>query len=377
MQALASTSADARLPQDPICRDEAILRRAESDPWPLVHTPQQGWMALLGDADGDALFDHPDGLDALSFDPPLGAVPLTIYDLVFSTDRDGLGFTDGDVLRLDPNGGFTLVHAEADLLAALHVPGANLDIDALAVLDSTTLRFSLRDGLSSTVLGDLEDGDILEWEPATGVVALVAAESQVQAWVDAATGGTNPIGDLKSLSFLQGTSEMVFTVQSPTASDATVYREGSGGQILSGWEEGDWQFQTSTELDALCFIPDSMVQPILLTTDVHYLAPNTDFQVRLRHAEVGEQFHGMVGPNFHVLGSSRGGVGYTVLDPTAAPLVRWPGSQSLPLIADGSGVAETKLRTPALPAGIAFAELWYQVHGSERGWSTPLVIRVE
>ena len=334
-------------------------------------------MGLVGDMDGDALFDLPNGIDAISFEPSPVGTPPRIHDLLFSMDRDTLGFADGDVLRLSHSGGFEQVHTEADLLADLQVPSGNLDIDALARVSASVLFLSLRDGLSGTSIGDLEDGDVLSWDTAAGMVSVIATEAQVQTWVDHATGGTASIGDLKSLSFLPGSTEMLFTVQAPTAADATVFADGSGGRILPGWEEDDWQFQVSTELDALCFIPETMEQPVLLTTDVHYLTPDTDFQVRMRHAEVGEQLRGMTGPNFQILSSSRGGVGYTVLDPSSGPLLRWPGSGFPPLLADASGTAETKLRTPILPAGVPSVELWYQVYAQVSGWSTPLVLRVE
>ncbi|PCJ53852.1 MAG: hypothetical protein COA70_06700 [Planctomycetota bacterium] len=377
LQALASTSADSRLPQDTICRDEAILRRSDADVWARVFAPQQTWMSHLGDMDGDGLFDLPDGVDALAYLPKIPGNPNSIFDLVFSSDRDFQGFEDGDILRLSRFGGIEIMHSEGALDAALLPVSGTLDIDGLTVVSDNVFLVTFKDSLNGTVVGDVLDGDILQWDATTGVITRFADELQVQAWVENATGSTSSIGDVKSLSFHPVSGDLLFTVQSPSAIDATVFSASNNGEILQGWEEDDWGFQISTEIDALSFIPEEMKQPVLLSTDVNYLNPDESFQLRMRHAEAGIRLSGMAGPMYQISSSNRGGAGYTILDLNARPLHRWPGRSASQIITDASGTASFQTKAPNLPAGMTSATLWYQVYAHGGGWSTPLVFLVE
>lgn len=377
MHAFASTSADTRLPQDATCRDEALLRRSDDDSWARVAVPQQTWMALLGDMDADGLFDMPDGVDALAYLPDGSGAPPSVFDFAFSTDRDWLGFRDGDILRLRRDGSVEVLFHEVDLEGLLAPTTGSLDLDALTFPSPDVVYFSLKDGLQGTILGDLQDGDILSWDTATGFLTQVADEGIIQSQVQNATGSSASFGDLKSLSFHPHTGELVYTIQSPSGSDASVFGEGQGGRLIPLWEESDWQFQVSTEIDALAFVPVEMEQPIVLATDVVYLTPDTDFQLRMRHAYPGERLSGVASPRFRVLGDARGGVGYSVVDLALQPLHRWPNPRRPHLLADIHGVADFTTRTPVLPAGVAQAEIHYQVYGHQSGWSSPLLIEVE
>ena len=287
-----------------------------------------------------------------------------------------MSFSDGDILQCSPSGGFQVLFHEADLWQLLNPTSGSLDLDALCFENDQSMLISLKDNLYGTILGDLSDGDILRWNVGLSTVEVYATEAQVQAWVDHATGGAPSIGDLKSLALLPQSRELVFTIQAPTSADATVYGEGQGGRVLPGWEEADWQFQTSTELDALCFPPRIYSQPVILETDVPYLQPNQSFQLKIRHAPAQTQLFGIAGPNFQIQGNEKLGVGFTVLDPTALPIHFWPGRNAGPLISDASGAAVFDTRTPFLPSGMLSAKLWYQV--SAQGiWSTPIVLKVE
>ncbi len=376
LQALASTSGDSRLPQDPMCRDEAIFLRSTWDVWPRVYFPQQAWMSLLGDVNGDGLFDFPNGIDALGYLPSNFSNQPTIFDLAFSTDRDFLSFSDGDILQFNPAGGLQVLFQEADLWQLLNPTSGSLDIDALSFENDQSILISLKDNLYGTVLGDLLDGDILRWNIGQDSIEIVATEAQVQAWVDHATGGAPAIGDVKSLSLLPHTGEMVFSIQAPTSADATVYGEGQGGRVLPGWSEDDWQFQISSELDALCFPPVVYSQPVVLTTDIPYLQPNTPFQLKIRHAPPQTQLLGIAGPNYQIQANGKLGLGFTVLDPSALPIHFWPGRSAGLLFSDSSGSAVFDTRTPFLPAGMLSALLWYQV-SAQGVWSTPAVVKVE
>ena len=377
MQALASTSADSRLPQDTMCRDEALLRRSDTDAWARVFTPQQSWMSHMGDLDGDGLFDMPDGIDALSYQPSFSGTTPGLFDLVFSSDRDFLGFADGDILRLSRSGGIEIVHSETALDAALLPTSGNLDIDGLAIVTDNVYLITFKDSLNGTVVGDVLDGDILRWDVMAQTITRFADEAEVQAWVDHATGSTSAIGDVKSLSFHPSSGDLLFTVQSPSAIDATVFAATQSGEVLSGWEEGDWDFQISTEIDALCMIPADLEQPVILSTDVNYLNPGESFQLRMRHATPGVRLSGMAGPHYQILDSTRGGAGYTVLDLNAQPLHRWPARSANRLYADSSGTASFQTKAPVLPGGVLSTTVWYQVYAHGEGLSTPLVFLVE
>jgi hypothetical protein len=194
MHAIASTTADSRLPQDSICRDEALLRRDLADQWSRVHTSQHAWMSFVGDLDADGLFDYPAGIDAISLSTAgLSGAP-TLLDLWFSSDRDFLGFKDGDILKISPLGGVEVVYSEIELDALLQPASGTIDIDALTILGPNTLRLSLANNLSGTILGDVLDGAILEWDPSAQSIVMIASEADVQQWVDQAVSGASAIG---------------------------------------------------------------------------------------------------------------------------------------------------------------------------------------
>lgn len=377
LQAIASTTADVRLPQDAICRDEAILRRDEADTWSRVHTPQAAWMAMLGDLDGDGLFDYPAGIDALTLEPtPLGA-STSLAQFWFSSDRDFHGFRDGDILRMGSQG-LEVVASELDLVGLLQPASGTVDVDALHRVGDGVVLLSLANNLYGTTLGDLLDGDVLEWDWQQGVVLRLHTEAEIQQMVDLATGGSSAIGDLKSLSRVPGTGALAFTVQSPTAFDATVVTDELGGQLMAGWEEDDWSFQAGGELDALAFVPMGLPQPAILSCDVPYQAPGSLVKLRLRHAEPGARIKGISGvactmrPDFH------NQPGLCVIDTFLLPVRNWPGAGEMILTTDSSGSAGYDAQMPPLPAGAAYLNVWmqaYQTHGG--GWSSPIVLRLE
>jgi hypothetical protein len=378
MYAIASTTSDSRLPQDSICRNEELLRRDLQDSWPRVAVTQQSWMSFLGDMDGDGLFDFPAGIDAVSLLPPVAPAEPSLVDLWFSSDRDFLGFKDGDILRLSPLGGVELVYSEVSLHATLQPTSGSIDIDALYVLEPKVLLISLANNLTATNLGDIKDGDILEWNPSAQTVTIFAREADVQNWVDTATGGSSAIGDLKSLSMLPGTPHLAFTVQAPTAMDASVFSNENGGTLVQSWQESDWAFQESTELDALSFVPEEFRQPIVLSTDVAYVQPQSRIKLRMHHATPGAQLRGIAGTTFTIQSQLNGHAGVAVVNPFVGASRNWPAANQAPLFADASGSAAYDAVLPSLPAGAAFLTLWCQALDSQsQGWSTPIVLRLE
>ncbi len=373
--ALASTSAATALPEDPSCSDLALLRLEEGAAYARLFLPDGGWNALLGDADGDQQFDLPAGLDALAFAPVLAGAPVSILDFWFSTDSDFQGWKDGDVLRVTLAGTLERVVAEDELRAALGTSSA-LDVDALERDGHGQLWFSLRDGLAASVLGAVEDGDILVFDPSTGSVQRAATESEVQAWVDQALPGLGPIGDVKSLAFDPQSGDLLFSVQSPSSNDATVFSNGGGGTVFAGFSEANWGFQGAAELDALTFPSAFLVEPPLLTADQSYVSPGQTLTLHVQRATPGAIVYGLAGVRRALELTQRGGFHLAALDP-AGPVRAWPGA-SATMTADAAGQASASVTVPALPPGMSFAEVVIQaLDTGGRGLATPWIVRMQ
>lgn len=375
--ALASVSADSRLPQDGFVSPQDLLRLEQDDSWARTMLSRQSWEALWGDLDANGVADAPAGIDALDLIAPPHGAPATVFDLQFSMDRDAYGFRDGDILGIGPDAQPFLVLSEDALVQALNLVDGGLDLDAMCWQEDGELWFSLRDDESSHALGALEDGAILAYDPHDGSGRVVATEGEVQAWVDHARGGTAAIGDLKALARHPVLGYLLFTVQSPSPDDAAVFTNEDGGRRAVGWGEGCWGFQVATELDALCFPRHWWGQPPVLATDLTRLPPDATFHIRIRHATPWAFLRGRAASHASPRRSSRGGLGLSL--PALGGLAhRWPLANELPLTTDGSGSASQEVRTPILPAGVASLWMHYQaLDTAYGGLSTPLLLHIE
>ncbi len=372
--ALASPSEDTVLTQDPLCRDEELLRLEFGDPFARLWLPQGAWCSLLGDADQNGSFDFPAGVDGLTWAPRGRGPQPTVLDLWFSMDADFQTWKDGDVLRISEAGAIELVYSEDSIRTALGTASA-LDLDALAINPQGKLCFSLRDGITVSVLGAIADGDVLVYDPA-GSVSRMATEAEVQAWVDYAVPGAGAIGDVKGLSFEPTTGDLLFLVQSPSAHDATVFSAAQGGMIYAGFAESDWGFQQSTELDAIAFVPSTFTQAPILTCDVQTVAPGQSFTLHLQHATPNTVIQGLAANRRSLRSSDRGGFGLSVVD-LGAVVRTWPVPAGS-MVSDGVGSASAQLTAPPLPAGVLTLDLVYQAwDGSGAGLSTPTLVRVQ
>ncbi|MDA1261183.1 MAG: hypothetical protein O3A20_11260 [Planctomycetota bacterium] len=371
---IASTSADTVLTQDPQCRDEELLRLERGDPWARLWMPAGGWNALLGDSDFDAQFDAPAGIDGLEWVPRGSGMP-SLFDLWFTTDSDFLTWQDGDVLRVDPSGTIERVIAEDSIRTALGTPSA-FDLDAIARDPDGRLYFSIRDGLATTVLGAVEDGDVLIYDPTSASVTRAWTESEVQSWVDHAAPGSGAIGDVKGLAFDPESGALLFLVQSPSAQDATVFTSAGGGGIFRGFEEADFGFMQSTELDALAVLGGELPQHPIIVADQVNVAPGQSFTLRVRHAVPYAVLQGIASSRRAPKPSTRGGFAIAVPDLNAAVRV-WPMPNGQ-INADVSGSASIHLTVPPLPPGAVFLDLYLQLwDGAGGGLSTPWVLRVQ
>lgn len=378
--ALASTTGDSRLPQDPVIFDEDWIRREEGNTGGAArYLSSQALMALLGDLDHDGVFDAPADVDALAWAPRPGASGPAPQDLLFSITTSLGPYEDGDLLRLADGQGVIVEVSEAELVAALQPTAGGFDLDAAARTPPGQIWFSVESDLSGTVLGDVLDGDVLVYDRQTGQVRRERSEAEIQALVTAATGSTTAIGDLLSLSFYPPTGELAFTVQAPTSADATVFGAGGGGRVLSGWSEADWQFQVETELDALAFVPGGAPQPPVIGTDVPFYGQGALMRITAHHGNPGGTILGYLAETTAYLAQPGQGIGFFFLDradPWLQQFVRHGSTH--PHLLDSSGSATFDWTTPVLKAGTPYMDLYFQALDVSTGhWSPPIVVRVQ
>ena len=219
--------------------DDASLLRVSADAPPMDDVTGATWWATAGLRPGD--------VDAVGLQP--GVAPGHRGALAVSLLSNEGGFLDGDVLGLAPGGGLELRVAEGDLAAALGLPDASLDLDALDWDDAGRLCFSLQADLTGTLLGEVRNGDVLRLEP-DGTVTRPFAEADVQAALTAATGLTGAVGDVHGLAVTGGDTWVV--VQGPSAVDGTALRLGAA-PLLAG-DEALFGLG-GAELDALVALP--------------------------------------------------------------------------------------------------------------------------
>jgi len=377
--ALASTTRDTQLPQDASVADHDLFVRHESRPGSQLYWPSSAWFYQLGDQGSDSLLDLPPGIDALSYRMESKGHPVRPRDFLFSTDSNYAGFLDGDVLRMREGKGLELVLAEDDFVAALGVQSGSFDLDALTG-DSNLVIFSVKDDLQTSLLGQVRDGDVLIYDVAAGAVYPLYTEDDIQDLVDQADPLAGPIGDLRSLSNYPATGELVFTVQAPTANDATVYGDGAGagGRLLPLWSEADWGFQVESELDALTFVIGPLQDSPVLRVDVPYASPGQSIKLKLAHATPLGRAKGIFTRRRGYEVSTWGGIGVNYLHQDNAVYQRqWLGGWMHATAIDASGSADFDWKAPDLPVGRDYVDHYFQILDLEtQALSNPIVVRV-
>ncbi|MBC8371239.1 MAG: hypothetical protein H8E25_14660 [Planctomycetes bacterium] len=375
-QLFASVSYETMLPQDNMCYTDEIILFDSLDDWPRVYLPRSAFNAMLPDFDGDGFFDYPAGIDALALQSPAADLYTNYFSFYFSTDSNGPGYLDGDVLALDQLGGLRVVYSEQQIIDDLQITSGSFDIDGLCVKSNSEILLSFRDGMQSTKLGSMADGDILSWNPENGSCFIVASESQVQAWVTNANGSTVSIGDVKSLSYDHAQQAILFSVQSPSASDAAVFTSHDGGQLYQDIDEQHWQFRVPTELDALCLSARRVPQAPILSVSVPYFQPTEVANFRIRHALPGANIVGVCSSVYKITLWPEASVGFTTLSRNARFYEKWPAEGSAPLLADNSGTANYSFEIPLLPPVINEAILHVQARVDGQGLTSPLKLKV-
>ena len=232
-----------------------------------------------GDLNGDGLSEEWSDVDALHHDVAVSGA--TYFSLLSNLS----GFLDGDILRWTPAGDLQVVILEADVVTAFGISDGNLDVDAYHQAPDGTRWLSFAENENSTLLsgdapGVIQDGAILRWDPATSSVSVVYTESQVDALVSQALGASRTTTDTLGVS-LTSSGDLAFCVQSPSASDASVFSDALGGTELTS--ELSLGFLTTVEMNALSFTAAPLT-PFAADAQPRQVAAGASFQILLSSA---------------------------------------------------------------------------------------------
>lgn len=364
---LVSTSADSDLWGQPVADEDVVLH--PSGQTARVAVPAASLAALAGD-DGSGLHLGFGDVDALHVDPSA----LVGDGLLVSLVSDEHGLRDGDVFGFGPDGP-QVVLSEDELLVAIGSVDGNLDVDAIHRDGSGTWFFSLAEDEESTTLsgdlpGEIQDGAILGWVPGSPAAFVVHTESAVDALVAAALGGSGG-GDVKGLARDPITGALIFSVQSPSAHDASVFSEAGGGLLVDGHQESDFGFGAATELDALAVAP--VTWPGLVVDEPRPPAGGSvTFTVR---GEPGALHLVLISGGLAASGKSLHGWGGLALAPDAFFVAATQALPALLVTTDGLGGASLSLDIPAVQPAL---DVYVQGFGLGPAIeaSNPLVVEV-
>lgn len=374
---LFSLTNDGATLDEPLVRDEAVLRYSTGDASSRLYLDGFQWGAVLGDLDGDLYLERPTDIDALAYRPRrLGKRSADISDLLFSFLSNEGPYLDGDILQLVEGQGIEVIITEAELVGALQLTSGAFDIDALAIDPQGGYLLSASSDHQTGALGWLEDGAVWRFDPVGSSVSLLYSEAQVQTMVDSALGGTGPFGDLLSLAHTPDTGELVFTVQSPSSADATLIGVDHGGHELDGWRENDFGFASAAEIDAFTFAPASA--PPHVAVDLRIAPAGQQVRFTVRHMTPGATSFGLVALNPAFVEAPGLGAGYVFATPDD-PAVQWILDHAGPreAVADVHGQAYLEWTTPtraSLLGSTFYAQGW---DGATGYYSQPVSVRVE
>lgn len=301
---------------------------------------------------------RPSDVDAFAYLP--GSRPGRGSGKVFSLLSNEGGFLDGDLLVLS-DGGVSLMISELDLTTAMGVPLANVDVDAITYDDQGLLLFSLNADLNGTILGTVQDGDILRLELGFAGVTRVLSESEAQTRFTLATGLIDPILDVQALDWASG--ELWAAVQSPSRHDGSILAIGSAPQVVQ--DENDMGLG-GAEVDALCALRAGDELPVFHMSPGVAL-PGDTVHIETR-GEPGALLMVLMAGNTGFINFSRfpgfGGWYFSPTDPLLNALLT---TQAIPFAQlDGAGEFSVDWTVPiGLTAGLGL--------GGESGWSFQLM----
>ncbi|HTE05923.1 MAG TPA: hypothetical protein VK824_06985, partial [Planctomycetota bacterium] len=176
-------------------------------------------------------------------------------------------------------------------------------------------------------------------------------ENQVNALVSHALGATVTTTDTTGLARDPATGDVLFSVQSPTNNDASVFTVAGGGALLPGQAESDFGFTGAPELDALCVALSRYPE---LTTSAAKPAPGSTVTLQLHEATPG--WPHVVFASFGIGASQLPmfGWGGFVLTPDAMLTASLSSASSLLIVPDltGSGSLSSQLPTALGPVDV-------------------------
>lgn len=212
---------------------------------------------FMGDVDGDGLEDPPDNIDALHIE--YGTSPEHLTQLFLSLSKDECGMKDGDVFTFNGSGGIVPFLAEQDLIDLTGALDGNVDVDAFTRSPDGVIYFSFAENEDSSVLpagqpGEIKDGDILRLAT-DNTLTVFYTEDEVKQIASTAAGSSVSTGDVLGLAFDTAYSCLLFSVQSPSQYDATVFSDMDGGTLVPGFDEAALGYDNAVEFDALSIVP--------------------------------------------------------------------------------------------------------------------------
>ncbi len=266
--------------------DEDILLYSpgqSSEPGLFIH--DQNWEALIGDGDGDGMFDEePTDVDALFVDPQIGS-PVSVFDLwvSFTSDRrfaSGTLARDGDIIQVLPGGDFLTIFSE-EFFEGITAT-SSVDVDAFAVTAAGEILFSFAENEvtgSATLIAQnggsdsILDGVVFLYTPGDAEAFILFAEQDVIDMVNnAISGSLTTIGDTQGLSLDPGhPGQFLFAVSSKSSQvEGTLFSTHLEGSIaeLNGVALSGSSFGFSEEETLNCFcVATSQAAPMTMRLD--------------------------------------------------------------------------------------------------------------
>lgn len=344
---LVSLTADDALAAEAV-RDQDLVRHAPGA-GAYVQWPSETLSLLAGDGGGSQalhlVFTDIDAID------DGGALPAG-DGLRFSIANDQAGFKDGDVLAFDASGVVVFL-AEAKLIEVTGASDGNVDLDALQIDPGGTILFSFADNensslLSGDVANQIKDGDVLSWMPGLPSAIIVYTEKQIDTMVTHALGATSTTTDTSSLARDPNTGDLLFTVLSPTANDASVFTEANGGTLVAGHAEADFGFTGAPEIDALSVAASSFPA---LTTSSGNPGAGAQLTFTLRGAQPNAPHVILSSLGMHAGGLPLNGWGRFVLNDDLLLGLTWSTASFYIAMPNGAGTGSLlSVVPPALPA---------------------------
>jgi len=217
----------------------------------------EGIAFLTGDLNKNGIEDFPGNINALHFNPSNGNPDPS--DILFSASTNCCGVKDGDVVSFCEPEGLSVFMSESYFVTATGATDGNVDVDAFTIAPSGWIYFSFADNEKSSILsgsqpGVILDGAIIALNPAGGA-SIFYTEEDVSALVSHALGANISAGDLMGLTFDPTDNCLLFSVQSPSSHDASVFSDANQGEVVPDHDESLLGFASQVEMDALSLLP--------------------------------------------------------------------------------------------------------------------------